>query len=176
MLNRKITNVALVTLVFVMSVFSISLVSADDYTSSSFILRDPVISAEGGESSSTTFQYISSGGQLAPGESLSSSFIYRAGFLYFPAGSVVVNPGGGGGGGGGGGSSSGGSIIPGQYPVINQCNSALLTDLNCDNKVDIVDLSIFLYYADRTYIARYDFNQDGKINLVDISILLYYWT
>lgn len=174
MLNRSITNLAFVTLVFAMSVFGFSSVLADDYTSSNFILRDPVISVEGGDSNSATFEYISSGGQLAPGESSSSSFIYRAGFLYFPSDAVVITPGGGGG--GTGGSSSGGSIIPGQYPVVSQCNSALLTDLNCDGKVDIVDLSIFLYYADRSYITRYDFNSDGKINLVDISILLYYWT
>lgn len=58
--------------------------SATDYQSDSFILRDPVISVEGGRSSSASFEYYSSTGQTDTGESTAASFIERAGFLYFP--------------------------------------------------------------------------------------------
>jgi len=68
----------------------IPLVQAEDYTSQNFILRDPVITIEGGSSASPNFQYISSSGQTITGESTSSSFIHRAGFLYFP--SIEVTP------------------------------------------------------------------------------------
>lgn len=64
-------------------------VLAVDYESSNFILRDPVISIEGGTSTSTSFQYFSSSAQTATGKSTSSSFAYRAGFLYFP---VATSP------------------------------------------------------------------------------------
>lgn len=51
-------------------------------------------------------------------------------------------------------------------------------DLNGDGKIDIVDLSILLYYFDKPAPApeKYDFNNDGKVDIVDISILLFYWT
>ncbi len=77
-------------LVFLLCFFVGFLVRADDYSSPNFILRDPVITIEGGGSASTNFQYISSGGQTITGESTSTSFIHRAGFLYFP--SIVVTP------------------------------------------------------------------------------------
>ena len=67
----------------------ISLVQAEDYTSPNFILRDPVITIEGGRATSPSFEYYSSGGQLITGESTSSSFIQRAGFLYYP---VATSP------------------------------------------------------------------------------------
>ena len=63
--------------------------AATDYTSDSFILRDPVITVEGGRATSTSFEYFSSTGQLDTGESSSASFTQRAGFLYFP---VVTSP------------------------------------------------------------------------------------
>ena len=51
-------------------------------------------------------------------------------------------------------------------------------DINNDGVVDLVDLSILLYYYNKTadVQTRYDFNEDGKVDLIDISILLYYWT
>lgn len=51
-------------------------------------------------------------------------------------------------------------------------------DFNGDGKVDLVDLSILLFYHNKTgpQIVRYDLNSDRKIDLIDISILLYYWT
>ncbi|TSC76186.1 MAG: cell wall-binding protein [Parcubacteria group bacterium Gr01-1014_31] len=62
---------------------------ATDYTSNSFILRDPVIVVEGGRATSTSFEYFSSTSQTDIGESTSTTFIQRAGFLYFP---VVTSP------------------------------------------------------------------------------------
>ncbi len=51
-------------------------------------------------------------------------------------------------------------------------------DLNGDNRADIADLSILLYYYGRSgsVVARYDLNKDGVVDLADISILMYYWT
>lgn len=71
-------------------VFSPLVTLAEDYTSPSFIVRDPVMAPSGGGYGvSSSFQYFSSLGQIAIGESNSSSFINRAGFLYF---AVVTNP------------------------------------------------------------------------------------
>ena len=60
------------------------------YSSTNFILRDPVITIEGGRSTSETFEYFSSTGQTVDGESTSTSFISRSGFLYFPVASSPV--------------------------------------------------------------------------------------
>ena len=77
-----------------------SFVQAEDYTNTNFILRAPVITIEGGRSSTANFQYISSSGQTDTGENSNSNFIHRAGFLYFaepsPAPSPSPSPGGGG--------------------------------------------------------------------------------
>ena len=70
-------------LLFTSLFLSISLLEAEDYSSGSFILRDPVITVEGGRSTSTSFEYFSSSGQAITGENTSSNFIHRAGFLYF---------------------------------------------------------------------------------------------
>ncbi len=58
-------------------------VSAADYTSSHFIVRDPVITVGGGYGSSSNFQYFASLGQTVIGQSTSATFIDRSGFLYF---------------------------------------------------------------------------------------------
>ena len=59
-------------------------VVATDFTSTNFISRDPVIDDFGGFSSGTEdFQQLNAGGQAAIGESTSSNFIVRSGFLYF---------------------------------------------------------------------------------------------
>ena len=62
---------------------------AVDYTSSNFIVRDPVILSGAGFSASSSFQQLSSLGQTAIGESSAGGFIERSGFLYY---SVVTNP------------------------------------------------------------------------------------
>jgi len=50
-------------------------------------------------------------------------------------------------------------------------------DFNNDRKVDIVDLSMFLYRWGRADISmdRYDLNNDEILDIVDLSIILYYW-
>lgn len=58
---------------------------AVDYQSNSFILRDPVISIEGGRSTSASFEAFTSAGQTDIGQSTSAAFTHRAGFLYFPS-------------------------------------------------------------------------------------------
>ena len=79
--------------VFLLVFFAVGRVHAEDLTSTSFILRDPVLTVEGGYSSSPSFQYFSATGQLVSGESSSTTFISRAGFLYFSTGtSVVASP------------------------------------------------------------------------------------
>ncbi len=70
---------------------TISSLKAADYSSSNFILRDPVITVGGGRSISTSFEYFSSMGQTITGESTSSTFITKSGFLYFPLITVCGN-------------------------------------------------------------------------------------
>lgn len=106
---------------FIISLTLFSVASAD-FTSTNFILENPINIIEGGQSSSASFQYISSTGQLTSGQSTSGSFTQNAGFLYFPDVSVTppVVPGGGGGGGGsdGGGQSNTGVNFSGRaYPL-----------------------------------------------------------
>jgi hypothetical protein len=52
-----------------------------------------------------------------------------------------------------------------------------LADFNHDGKVDILDLSILLYYYDQTGVSidRYDLNNNVKVDFPDVSILFYYW-
>ncbi|MDP4007105.1 MAG: hypothetical protein Q8P55_00720 [bacterium] len=75
-------KIALVSIIIGTGVFGL-IAQAVDFQSPSFILRDPVITTEGGRSISASFEYYSSTGQPTIGESTSGSFIHRAGFLYF---------------------------------------------------------------------------------------------
>jgi hypothetical protein len=52
-----------------------------------------------------------------------------------------------------------------------------LCDLSGDNRCDIVDLSILLFWSEQPMpqAARFDLNGDGVIDIADISILFYYW-
>lgn len=73
---------------------------AIDYTSPNFILRDPVIGASAGRSTSSNFELFGSTGELAIGQSSSPGFTFQTGANYF---TVTVTPpppppGGGGGG------------------------------------------------------------------------------
>jgi hypothetical protein len=83
---QRITTVGLlvVLLLFVLFSLKLSQTAAEEYTSPNFILQDPVITVEGGRSTSTSFELFSSAGQPAPGESTAATFIQRGGFLYFP--------------------------------------------------------------------------------------------
>jgi hypothetical protein len=51
-------------------------------------------------------------------------------------------------------------------------------DFNGDNRCNLIDLSILLYFAQQPMpqAARYDLNDDGVIDIIDFSILLYYWS
>lgn len=61
-----------------------STVRAESYSSPDFTSADPVVSLHGGFSASTNFQLFGSSGPIVIGESTSTTFISRAGFLYFP--------------------------------------------------------------------------------------------
>jgi len=50
------------------------------------------------------------------------------------------------------------------------------TDINGDEKVNLVDFSILLYNWGIPKNPAVDFNSDGKVDLRDFSIMLYYWT
>lgn len=71
------------------SVFT-PLAQATDYTSSSFILRDPVVTFGGIRATSTSFRLYTSLGQTVIGANTSTSFRQRSGFLYFPTVSTGV--------------------------------------------------------------------------------------
>lgn len=63
-------------------------VAADDFISPSFIVRDPVMSVEGGRSTSTNFQLLTSTGQTVIGEAIGTLFQSRLGFLYFSTSTI----------------------------------------------------------------------------------------
>lgn len=52
-----------------------------------------------------------------------------------------------------------------------------ISDFNSDGRVDILDLSILLYYYGESGsgISFYDLKQDSLIDFLDVSILFYYW-
>mgnify|MGYP001585399747 CR=1 FL=1 len=58
-------------------------VRATDYTSTNFVLRDPVLGIFGGLATSTSFEETRTGGEIATGISTSTSFELRGGFQYF---------------------------------------------------------------------------------------------
>lgn len=64
---------------------TILVVQATDYSSTNFTIRDPVINIGGNRATSTGFDIYSSLGQAAIGQSTSTDFILRSGFLYYPA-------------------------------------------------------------------------------------------
>ncbi len=138
---------------------------ASDLSSSHFIVRDPVIGTGGGYGSSGSFQFEGSGDPLLIGIGTSLGFIGHYGFLYYPGVTPTPTPtptppGGGGGG-----------ITPVTIPFCK------IADLNCDGRVNILDLSILLYFSDHpgSNITRYDLSKDGKLDLMDISVMFYYW-
>jgi len=58
--------------------------------------------------------------------------------------------------------------------TIGKCGKA---DLNCDNKVNLIDFSVTAYWYKRSSPPQnVDLNKDGKVDLVDFSIMAYYWT
>jgi len=57
-------------------------------------------------------------------------------------------------------------------PALRPCAA----DLNCDNKVGLADLSIFLYFAPRPAPNPVDLNKDGVVDTKDFSMLFSSWT
>ena len=72
--------------IFLVLIFGLALfsVAQADFTSDSFQLENPVNIINGGQSSSSNFQYLSNTSQLIQGINTSDSFSQNAGFLYFP--------------------------------------------------------------------------------------------
>ena len=62
---------------------------ATDFSSTNFIIRDPVFTTGGNITSSTNFQQIGVTGQPAIGETSSTNFVLRSGFGYFPGPSLT---------------------------------------------------------------------------------------
>jgi hypothetical protein len=140
---------------------NVPIAEAGDISSSHFIVRDPVIGTGGGYGSSGSFQFFGAGNPSFSQVGSSGSFLGHYGFLYYPGTTVTPTPTPTPGGGGGG--------IP-----VNLCRIA---DLNCDGAVNLLDLSILLYFTDHQEqkITQYDLNADGKLTLMDISVMFYYW-
>lgn len=152
------------------------LAGATDFTSTSFIVKDPVIEGLGGYSSSTSFRLWGTIPFIEPRTNTSTTFINLPGFLNFSdaaATSATSTPAGGGGGGGG----IAPEVLP--KPVKPKPSDRIISRLDCngDKRINLVDLSCLLYYADKTgpIIEPYDFNSDSVVDLIDVSILLYYW-
>ena len=57
---------------------------AQDFSSTNFVVENPVLSSGGTIATSTSFQLTSSIGQLSIGTSTSNTFGINAGFLFFP--------------------------------------------------------------------------------------------
>ncbi|MCH7828250.1 hypothetical protein IH982_00030 [Patescibacteria group bacterium] len=89
---RSVAFVGAFVLIFISGGVFGFLAHAVDFSSTNFILRDPVITVEGGRSTSASFEFLSSTGQPIIGESTSAGFIHRAGFLYFEEVSVALPP------------------------------------------------------------------------------------
>ena len=161
-MNRKFyINFFFCFLVFVLFFpLSAPLAVGSDLTSTNFIVRDPVIGVGSGYGSSTSFELHASQGLTLTGVSSSASFLSHYGFLYFTDTSSS--------------NSGGGSSVTSGGGVSRVCRIA---DLNCDGSVNIMDLSILLYYSEHSGLpfAQYDLNKDGQLDLSDISILFYYW-
>ena len=86
--NNNILTKIIVLAVFLFSFYSLATAS---FTSTSFELENPSTSViSGGQSSSTSFQYLSTTGQLTQGQSTSTAFSQNAGFLYFPTATSPV--------------------------------------------------------------------------------------
>ena len=62
----------------------LNITRAADFISTNFILRDPVISASAGRSTTLTYEFFSNVGQLNSSISTSTNFSIFGGFLYFP--------------------------------------------------------------------------------------------
>ncbi len=61
--------------------------------------------------------------------------------------------------------------------IEEQKKETVKSDMNSDNRVNLVDFSIAAYWYKRpSPPATVDLNKDNKVDLVDFSIMAYYWT
>ena len=167
---RRIGPLCLISLVIAATPAAL----ATDFSSTNFVVKDPVINELGGYSTSTSFRLWGNIPFIEPRHSTSTSFGNLPEFLNFASttptttSAVSVTPTGGG---------STIEILP--RPIKGKPPAKVLRQLDCNNdgRVNLVDLSCLLYYADKTgpLIVPYDYNHDGVVDLVDVSILLYYW-
>lgn len=50
-------------------------------------------------------------------------------------------------------------------------------DLNCDERVNLIDFSILIHWFDQSnFPSKVDINTDEKVNLSDFSVMMYYWS
>ncbi len=90
-MRRFAKSILSISASLIMMGFLVSYAYAQYTTSTNFQIENPIIGTmEGGISTSTSFQYISSSGQLESGQSTSTSFLKNAGFLYFPIATTPV--------------------------------------------------------------------------------------
>lgn len=105
--------------IFFFSLFGVLLAQATDYSSTNFIIRDPVISTGGVKATSTTFQVFSSLGQTAIGQSTSTDFTIRSGFLYYPEPETSSS----------GGTAGGGHVIQLYYSPATVTSGRLISEI-----------------------------------------------
>ncbi len=71
-------------------------------------------------------------------------------------------------------------LQPEQPLIPSPCDNLALqkVDLNGDCMVDLIDLSILLYYYGGRGggIQQYDFNNNGQVDFPDVSVMMFYWT
>lgn len=70
-----------------------------------------------------------------------------------------------------------GELPPGEIPLTPPAQLASCVDFNRDERVNLVDFSILLFWFNRNQPpANVDCNKDNYIDLKDFSILMYFWT
>lgn len=154
-----------------------SFARATEFSSSNFIVSNPVIEELGGRSTSASFQLIGSIPYIEPARGTATSYQNRPGFLGYTDGatsstSTTTTSASGG---------SGGPVVTPPAPPKPKPEPTETVrrrvDFNRDGRVDFIDFSILLYYFDKTgaRIEPYDLNSDGAVDSVDISIFMYYW-
>lgn len=90
-MKRFVKSILTISTILILMGFLFSLAHAQYMSSTNFQIENPLVGIiEGGISTSTSFQYISSSGQLENGESTSTNFDSKAGFLYFPIATTPV--------------------------------------------------------------------------------------
>ena len=64
------------------------------------------------------------------------------------------------------------------FKIIKKAEACKGADLNIDEKVDLVDFSILLYFWEQKQPANRcaDINSDGTVDIIDFSIMMYQWT